>query len=306
MNNPGYKVAAMQIIAEKTITGSDINLPLVSRVASFRSQAASRITWHSHDCFEILLLLEGATAYEFAERRTVELPGGHFMVIPPGALHRGLHDVRRPVHLTGLMFDPSVAKATTNTPFTRKDLTWLKSKFVANDSQATRMNPGLRGLLHSIPADISGYDLNSVPLLVTLRITICAILLEAAKQLGAAERAFEPKQTVQATISYMKAHWGEGHSIHEIARAVGCSRAKLFEIFKEETGMTPNDYWQRLRIDLSQEMLSHSNKSITQIAMDCGFSTSQYFSSVFRKYSGVSPSDYRHSLPRPATRATSK
>lgn len=291
---------------EKSLFGSDLKLPLVSRFASFRSQAASRITWHSHDCFEILLLLEGATAYEFSEKRTVELPGGHFMVIPPGTLHRGLHDVRRPVHLTGLMFDPSAAKAASNTPFTPQDLAWLKSQYLSRALRATRISPGLRDLLKSIPVDISGYDLTSVPLLLTLRFTVCAILLEAAKQLGAAEGAFEPKQTVQAAITYMKAHLSEEHSIHDVAKVVHCSRAKLFEVFKEETGMTPNDYWQRLRIDLAQEMLVNTNRSITQIAMDCGFSSSQYFSSVFRKYSGVSPTDYRQGLPLPIARSSSE
>lgn len=295
----------MQNSPEKSLYGSDLNLPLVSRVASFRSQSASRITWHSHEFFEILLLLDGATAYEFAEKRTVELPGGHFMVIPPGTLHRGLHDVRRPVHLTGLMFDPSLPEATVNTPFTRQDLAWLSSQFVSRAMQATRMSSGLRDLLKSIPVDISGKDLTSVPLLTTLRFTICAILLEAGKQLGV-ERAFEPKQTVQAAISYMKAHLSEEHSIHEVAKEVHCSRAKLFEVFKEETGMTPNDYWQRLRIDLAQEMLANTNHTITQVAMDCGFSSSQYFSSVFRKYSGVSPTDYRQGLPHSVARGSSK
>lgn len=295
----------MQNSTEKSLFGSDLSLPLLSRVTSFRSQSASRITWHSHEFFEILLLLDGATAYEFAEKRTVELPGGHFMVIPPRTLHRGLHDVRRPVHLTGLMFDPMLPEATINTPFTLQDLAWLSSQFVSRALQATRMSSGLRDLLKSIPVDISGNDLTSVPLMTTLRFTICAILLEAGKQLGM-ERAFEPKQTVQAAISYMKAHLSEEHSIHEVAEEVHCSRAKLFEVFKEETGMTPNDYWQRLRIDFAQEMLANTNNSITQIAMDCGFSSSQYFSSVFRKYSGVSPTDYRQSRPHPVARSSTE
>ena len=85
---------------ESRVSGELLGLPLVSSVTSIRSQRASRITWHQHGCYELLLLLDGSTAYEFSDGRTVELPGGHFMVIQPEMVHRGFHDVRRPVRLT--------------------------------------------------------------------------------------------------------------------------------------------------------------------------------------------------------------
>ena len=282
----------MRANAETNLMGSDLSVSLVSRIASIRSQSAARITWHLHDCFEMLLLMDGSTAYEFSDNKTVELPGGHFMVIPPGMMHRGLHDVRRPVRLTGIMFDPTVTGAALHTPFTSTDLAWLKSQFEVGTMQSRRMGAELRNHVKAIPQDFSSLDLSSTSLIASLRLTVFSILLEAAKQL-VSTRTFEPKQVVQATIKFMESNLGETISIEEVAEVVHCSRARLFQVFKDSTGMTPNDYWQRLRIDRSLRMLTGSKKSITEIAMDCGFSTSQYFSSVFRKYSGVSPTDYR-------------
>lgn len=286
--------------AETILAGMALHLPLVSRIASIRSQSAARITWHSHDCFELLLLMNGSTAYEFSDNKTVELPGGHFMIIPPGMQHRGLHDVRRPVRLNGIIFDPLRKGAAKHTPFTAEDLVWLNSQFVSGARQARRMGSELRSQVKSIPPDFSGLDLSNRSSVVSLRLTVCSILLEAAKQLGSAP-SFEPKQAVKSTIAFMESHLDETISIRKVAEAVQCSRAKLFDIFKDATGMTPNDYWQRLRIDRSQQLLTGSSKSITEIAMECGFSTSQYFSSVFRKYSGDSPSDYRanETVPTP-------
>ncbi len=282
----------MRTNAENYLPGSDLSLKLVSRVTSIRSHSASRITWHSHDCFEMLLLLEGSTAYEFEDNTTVELPGGHFMVIPPGVLHRGLHDVRRPVSLTGLMFNPTDQWVGEHTPFTATDLKWLSRQFEEGARQSRRMSTDLRNQVKAIPSDLASLDLSNCSLIASVRLSVCSILLEAAKQLGS-NRTFEPKKVVQATIKFMTAHLGESISIEEVADTVHCCRAKLFEVFKDSTGMTPNDYWQRLRIDQAQNLLVRSNKSITAIAMECGFSSSQYFSSVFRKYAGVSPSDYR-------------
>ena len=282
----------MRANAETFLTGSDLGLPLMSRVTSIRSHSASRITWHSHEYFEMLLLLDGSTAYEFADNTTVELLGGHFMVIPPGTMHRGLHDVRRPVSLTGIMFDPNAPRAGAHTPFTIADLRWLSEQFELGSLQSRRMGSELRNQVKAIPLDFASLDLTSIAVKASLRLSICSILLEAAKLLGS-HRTFEPEQVVQSTIEFMKAHLGETISIEDVADAVRCSRAKLFEVFKDSTGMTPNDYWLRLRIDRAQQLLANSNLSITAIAMECGFSTSQYFSTVFRKYAGVSPSDYR-------------
>ena len=154
------------------------------------------------------------------------------------------------------------------------------------------MGAELRDFVKALPVNFSAVDLKDPSEIASLRLTICAILLKAAKQITL-QLAFEPKQTVQAATAYMNSHLAETASVEDVADAIHCCRAKLFQVFKDSTGMTPNDYWQRLRIDRSQEMLSRSSKSIKEIAMDCGFSTSQYFSTVFRKYSGVSPSQYR-------------
>ena len=282
----------MRTNAETYLPGSDLGLTLVSRVTSIRSHSASRITWHSHECFEMLLLLDGSTAYEFEDNTTADLPGGNFMVIPPGIMHRGLHDVRRPVNLTGIMFDPRGKGVGVLTPFTAVDLKWLLSQFERDASKTRRMSAELRSQVKAIPQDFASLDLSKCSLVASLRLAVCSILLEAAKLIGS-HGTFEPKKAVQSTIAFMESHLDETISIEEVSQAVHCSRAKLFEVFKDSTGMTPNDYWQRLRIDRAQQLLAGSDKSITGIAMKCGFSTSQYFSSVFRKYAGVSPSDYR-------------
>jgi len=57
--------------------------------------------------------------------------------------------------------------------------------------------------------------------------------------------------------------------------------------------MTPNDYLLRLRIRKASELLSDSETSITDIAFRTGFSSSQNFSKVFKKYTGMMPSRYR-------------
>lgn len=69
--------------------------------------------------------------------------------------------------------------------------------------------------------------------------------------------------------------------------------------FKKETGMTPHDYLLKERMTLAQQLISSgiSNRfspySVSQIAEACGFSDPLYFSRVFKKYFGASPSEYK-------------
>jgi AraC-like DNA-binding protein len=280
-------------IAESYLSGIELGLNLVERIASSKTQHAARVTWHAHDCFELLFVLDGATAYEFSDGTSVELPGEHFLVIPPHWKHRGLHGLRRPGRLCSVLFDPLAKKAAHHTPFTSSDLTWFSGQFKLAQQSIRRMSPELRSLTKIMSRDLEDAVPKSGLDLAGLRITICGIVLEAAKLL-ALRCDFKPSQSVETAIAFMKSNLTTHSSIQQLAAIASCSRARLYEMFKESTGMTPNDYWQRLRIDRAQELLRGSEQSVTEIALNCGFSSSQYFCGVFRKYSGMSPSEYRH------------
>lgn len=279
---------------EMYLTGESLGLGLLKQFSFIRSQNAARITWHSHECFELLLVIDGATAYEFEGGKTVDLNGGHFLVIPAQTVHRGHHDVRRPASLCGLMFDLSIENSHHHTPFTVQDVRWLKKQFECFSVQPGRMSTELLKIVKKIPPDFRAIDLSCDAAAASLRIVICTILLECAKLLSS-RISFEPETTVRQAIAYMESHLSEPLRVEMLAKKLHCGRAKFFQIFKASTGLTPIDYGQRLRIDRAQELLLQTDKTITQIAFDCGFLSSQYFSSVFRKYSGCTPSEYRRS-----------
>ena len=98
--------------------GDEIDLPLVTHIGTKRSYSAQRITWHSHHDCEVIFLLTGTVAYEFRKIPALELIGGQFLLIPPGVEHRGVHDVRTPSTICGLLLDPGCRGGSRNTPFT--------------------------------------------------------------------------------------------------------------------------------------------------------------------------------------------
>lgn len=81
-------------------------------------------------------------------------------------------------------------------------------------------------------------------------------------------------------------------NLQEMSEIIGVGQTSLNLMLKRITGFTPGQYLMNLRISAVKEMLTNSNKNFTEIAFDCGFSSSQHFSSAFKQKTGYSPSEY--------------
>ncbi|ROP48992.1 AraC family transcriptional regulator [Enterobacter sp. BIGb0383] len=73
-----------------------------------------------------------------------------------------------------------------------------------------------------------------------------------------------------------------------------CSERTLRQQFRNQTGMTVNHYLRQLRICHAQYLLQHTEMMIGEIAMQCGFEDSNYFSVVFNREIGMTPGQWRH------------
>jgi len=87
---------------------------------------------------------------------------------------------------------------------------------------------------------------------------------------------------------------GGDYCISEFAEEFGLSIDHFIRIFKKETGQSPYAFIQQARLDLAQICLRYSNMSITQIAINCGFSDLYSFSKFFKSRIGMSPRAFRN------------
>ena len=105
----------------------------------------------------------------------------------------------------------------------------------------------------------------------------------------------EAQRLVRKAMAYVHQNYHRPLSRHDLARYVAMSSDYLTYCFRQELGMTPIAYLNRYRVTQARLMLDRSDKNITEIALDVGFSDSGYFSRVFRKETGMSPDAYRRS-----------
>lgn len=94
-------------------------------------------------------------------------------------------------------------------------------------------------------------------------------------------------------IEWIRSHYYRQLSVAEIAEKFGYHPAYLTSLFKKYTGYPVLTFLNRTRIDVSKNLLTASDSSIRTIADMCGFPDEKYYLKLFKKYEGMTPTQYR-------------
>lgn len=181
-----------------------------------------------------------------------------------------------------------------NTPFTPADIPRIRSSLTRSATTVHSVNSALRWIIRQLIQEADAYltlpkdEIRAA----RLRSLVTGALLEVVQQIISPPRA--PKAIIAAAVTYLREHFNEDVAIEHLAVHLGYSQSRVYGLFKSETGLSPNDYLQRLRVEKAQEMLRTTKKSVTAIALETGFNSGQYFCTVFRRYLGVTPASYRN------------
>lgn len=103
----------------------------------------------------------------------------------------------------------------------------------------------------------------------------------------------EQNRLVQDALLYFNSNFSSPIRISELAARLQVSQQYLARLFKAETGMSPLQYLNRLRIEKAKEAMRTSAVNISEAAMAAGFDNLYYFSRLFKQLEGMSPSAYR-------------
>lgn len=100
---------------------------------------------------------------------------------------------------------------------------------------------------------------------------------------------------VRKAMDYIELNYANSISLNLVAAYVHLSPAYLCRIFNEKTGVGFTEYLTRVRLNKAKQQLRMSTDTIDQIAAATGFSSSSYFSAIFKKHEGLTPSEFRAS-----------
>lgn len=101
---------------------------------------------------------------------------------------------------------------------------------------------------------------------------------------------------VRRAKEYIDEHFFEAITVKDVADAVCISESYLKSLFKKNSNETYTEILTTARINQAKKLLKSTDKSITEIAMDVGYQTPNAFSSIFKKVTGLRPTQYKNNL----------
>jgi two-component system response regulator YesN len=101
------------------------------------------------------------------------------------------------------------------------------------------------------------------------------------------------KHVVEKTEEYIRCNYMCNITLHDVSAQVFVSPQYLSRIFHSEKGVSFIEYLNLYRIDKAKELLRQQDMSITEVAAQAGYNDYKYFSNVFKRYTGITPRDFR-------------
>ena len=103
----------------------------------------------------------------------------------------------------------------------------------------------------------------------------------------------DPTSTIKHIITYLQSHYKTNVNLKNLSKHMGYSENYLCKYFKEKTGHTIFQYLNQYRLHKSISLLEQTNKSMLEIALDCGYKSDSYYIKQFKKQMNQTPKQYR-------------
>jgi AraC family transcriptional regulator of arabinose operon len=108
-------------------------------------------------------------------------------------------------------------------------------------------------------------------------------------------------ERVQRAMDFLEHNFGRRTMLADVAGAAGLSSSRLSHLFREQTGQTPQQYLENLRMRYAAELLERTGFSVKQVADAVGYESAFYFSLRFKERTRLSPTSYRERKARRPT-----
>lgn len=227
------------------------------------------VRWHTHDHWELVYCTSGQGSFRFENGTIMTYEAGEVVVIPPKEVHTNSSgEGFTNIHIT--MSDPSF-------PY--------KSTFRITDDEEGNVKMAFQQAKYYYMGDIKNAELVLAALgdLIVSYMIVCRSNAEFS----------EPVEKIRASIR--RNYSRPDYALDEVMHSMPFHYDYLRKLFKKEVGVSPLEYMTALRMKSAETLLTAmwtNEYSVTEIAQMCGFEDALYFSRVFKKYYGCSPSNF--------------
>lgn len=260
------------------------------------------LDWHRNEGLEFTFLARGNLGFA-AEEQEYQLHRGHLTITRPWQSHRvGLPNVE-PSRLHWLILDLGVRRP--NQQWVWPDWVILAPNDLARLTNLLQLNENpvwfAGDTIEAIFESLSELTLDTTRpgFASDIRLRINEVLLEVLRvllSLGVScdERLVSTERSVRLFLDEIGFRIAEEWTLETMADEVGLGRTQFSRHCQSITNMTPVEYLNQCRVHSAATLLKgRDDMSVTDIAFACGYGSSQYFASQFRRFYQMTPSEFR-------------
>lgn len=279
----------------------DPSVPFVVWTGDFRTLLDRTILCHWHDEFEYGLLISGELDY-YIDGQYIRLKQGDAVFVNANTMHMATQVGNDNVVLFTVSFLPSLFAGGNNGTIFRKYFQPILQSSIKGFSIDQTMNEGnqIVQLLNEIYGLSSNQTDDYELLCLSIVSRLWSLTLRYTKE---HKHGFIPfrkehgnENKAKGILTYIHEHYSDDIRIEDIARHTCISRSECFRCFRRYTNKSPIEYLTEYRLAHAVNLLMETDHSVTQIATECGFSSSSYFGKIFKKKYAVSPARFKGSL----------
>lgn len=291
-----YTLILDETLKELTIQGSEA-FPFALYHSGVTMFDKGYLDWHWHDQYEINLVISGTLHY-FVENKSYLLHPGEAVFINAGRLHRGYSEDSEQISNT-IVFSADILCPDSSSEWYQI----LIDDWIHSDVHGIILRPDLswmNAILQEINRIFQEERKKDLGYQFMQKASICRIFTELIRNMPYATRPTgaesERQRRLRRILTYITKHYMENVTLKSLSRTAQISEAECSRFFHDMMGMTPFEYLNQYRIEKSCEMLPDSEKSIGEIALECGFNSFSYFSKRFKEIMYMTPKEYRKKI----------
>ena len=263
------------------------------------------LDWHRNEGIEIHFLESGSMPYS-QENQTLELLPNNLTVTRPWEVHK----VGGPVIGMGkfywIILDLNVRRPHQNWSWpdwiilAPKDLEKLTNILRQNEKFCWKADKRILDCFQrigkAVDSDNQGSNASQIRLLVN-NLLLFILDLVAVEEVQLDEKLMDSSRSVQLFLKELNVNLSENWTVEKMAKSSGVGLTRFTFHCRQLTNLTPMKYLMLKRLEMSKQLLlEHPEMNISDVAYQCGFSTSQYFATMFKKQEKCTPVAYRKKI----------
>lgn len=243
---------------------------------------------HTHPSYMFIISFNDETQIKIYGKIVTAVSGKLFCLSP---------DI--PHHEISSEFPPRYIAVLVNRHFFKRQLAMYTVKQnIKFTGEFYPVNQALLPLLKKFMIESDNKMQGSEMILHALDLEICHSIIRGIFNFMPEADRISSRLEIDKAIEHLYLNLDKKITVDKLAKISCMSPSHFFRIFKKETGQSPQDYLNKVRMKMVKNLLKDQDRSITAIALDCGFGSSSYFSASFRKAFKITPSAYRKTFQK--------